>query len=1288
LSGSLLLQRQIISYNIYFCTLDPEQMKKLVIISLFLVPYLAFSQATKYDLAWEQNDTMIFFSQAVYGDDQQLLPHFSKNFQWPHEGLLPVAKISINKSSIVDSSYLHQLENTDLQSAPSLEYSIVFEKKRPVLQFSVTPFYIDESSGEIRKVESFDIDFQAERPMSTLKSTKAGAYATSSKLASKNWYKIAIEESGIHKLSYGQLESMGISNPASVKVFGAGAVLLPEDFTRGYYDDLSEVPIYMDKGSDQLFNPGDFILFYAHGPVSWNYDMNDDFFSQTVHNYSDRGYYFLTSDLGVSSTPIDVEISTAPTSAVVTTYDLLDFTEEKQYNLLNSGKEWYGDNFSITLNGAYPFTLDGLNTADPVKIRVTAAARSNEVSSFKVKANNSDMGTLTFGTVNLSVYTSTYAREVAETFNYAASSEVVTISLEYIQPNSNSEGWLNHITLNGRAHLNMESSQLIFRDRWSAVFGTDSEFRVGNVSSDTRIWDVTNPGHPGNVPFQNSSGTAVFKISTDSLREFVAFNVNGLFPAPIYEGPGLGKIENQNLHGEVPAEMIVIYDELLEEQVMRFIEHRTTHDGLTISSVKQDDIFNEFSSGTPDISAIRNYLKMHYDRTTAEEMPRYLLLFGDGTYDNKDTAAYNPNLIMTYQSANSLEPIRSFVSDDFYGMLDSGEEITSGLLDIGIGRFPVSSPEEAELLVDKIIAYDQPETLGEWRNYICFIGDDEDGNTHMKQANSLADLIEEEHPNYNVNKILLDAYPQETTPTGDLYPAVTKAINDQMNRGALIINYTGHGGVTGLAHEKILDINNIKAWGNAGKLPLFMTATCEFSRYDEYNHLTKLEATSAGEEVLLNPEGGSIALFTTTRLVYSAQNHRLNEKFYEIVFDRDSVTKECYRLGDIIAYSKNNVAPGINKRNFTLLGDPSLSLAFPKNVIVTDSINNMAVESVIDTVSALDFVTVSGHVETQSGDPYNSFNGTIYPVVYDKMKNLVTLANDGGNAMEFQSRSTILYKGKSTVENGRFSFGFYVPKDINYAIGSGKISYYAENGSDDGHGSTKSLQIGGLGDLTVSDTAGPDIRVFMNDSLFKGGGIVTSSPELLIYVDDQFGINTTGNGIGHDITATLDADRINAIILNEYYQADIDQYASGSVRYPYKDLDMGRHEITVKVWDIFNNSKEKTLEFIVVESTEMLLSEIYNYPNPFIDQTWFNIEHNRPNQQLEVVIKIYNLNGTLASILSDIIYTPGYRLDPIPWDGRSRGGASLGGGLYVYKVYIKSESGEEAVGSGRLIIKR
>lgn len=1265
-------------------------MKKFFIFAISICQVLVNAQEKVIDIPWMENDSTLYFNQASYNDETGQIPIYTKIVPWTSEGMAPLISVDIINSSPINNKFCHQVTEADLTESPVLNYSIVFEKKKAMLQISLLPFFKNSETGETEQINSFILNISEQAQMASLKSLRKGSFGTSSVLATNDWYKVAIDKSGIYKLSYEELKKLGIDNPARVKIFGAGAILLPEDFSMGSYDDLTELPIYMNKGTDQLFGPGDYILFYALGPVDWHYDIDDDFYSQQLHNYSERGYYFIREGIGTATFPENIELSNGPADNIVTAYDILTFQEDEKYNLLKSGREWYGDEFKIALNYTYAFSLKDLLLNEAIKIRLTAAGRSNEISSMKISANNSNLGTLSFATVNLSSYTATYAVENAKIFEYTPSNEIINVKVEYVQPNSNSAAWLNHITLNGRSDLKLSADELIFRDSRSVVFGTTSEFRLKNATSNTVIWDISTPTLPANVPYNLSGSIATFKVNTDNLREFIAFNPEGNFPVPIYEGEGLGKIANQNLHGTSVPDMIIIYAKKFEEQVQRLAEHRRSYDNFDVLTITQEEIFNEFSSGTPNISAIRNYLKMYYDNSTPESMVRYLLLFGDGSYDNRDTADTNPNLIMTYQSSNSLAPTSSYVSDDFFGLLDTGEKLYNGLLDIGIGRLPVSTVEEAELLVDKIIEYDQVQTIGEWRNYICMIGDDEDGNIHMKQANSLANYIEDNYPDYNINKIFLDAYTQETTPTGDLYPDVTRAINDQMNRGALIINYTGHGSVNGLAHEKILDLTNIKGWHNTGKYPLFMTATCEFSRYDEYyvsQSGNNSEVTSAGEEVLLNPVGGSIALFTTTRLVYSGPNHVLNEKFYEIVFKKKE-NGESYRLGDIIVYSKNNAGAGINKRNFTLLGDPATSLSYPKNVVITDSINHKSINGSTDTLSALNFVTISGHMEDQNGSVLSNFNGTVIPIVFDKKSKQKTLANDGGSPMDFSTRNNILYKGNTSVTKGKFSFSFYVPKDIAYNIGSGKISYYGYTDQIDAHGSTNSITIGGLGDFSELDTVGPSISLYMNDSLFKNGGIVTSSPELLIYVNDPYGINTTGNGIGHDITATLNDDRINAIILNEYYVANTNSYSSGSVRYPYSKLPDGKQTIHVKVWDIFNNSSSKSIDFIVVESKEMLLNNIFNFPNPFYDITFFNIEHNRPEQELELKINIYDLKGNLVSILKNNVYAGGYRIDPPSWQGTGMGGNKLGSGLYIYRILVKTENGEEAAGSGRLIIKR
>jgi len=1203
--------------------------------------------------------------------------------------MLPVVSLEVSASTKLEGGTLEGISLAHVKEDPLLEYSLVREAGTNFLLVKVLPF-TRQPGGTIERVDRFEIHVNAEPALAPLRSESTGSWTEQSIFASGNWFRISVEKSGIHKLTYEQLSAMGLQNPATVRIFGCGALPLPEKFSEGYTDDLDPLPIYLYKGSDDLFGPGDHILFYAQGPVNWKYDDTWEMYRHHLHPYSLKGYYFLTDGQGSADLPEDVVLSTSPPTHTLTSYDYRDHVEEETYNLIHSGREWYGDLFSVNLSGNYPFEIPGLIPDEELKVSVSAAARSGTSSTFSVSANNDPLGTIAVSGTDLSHYTATYAYESTKQFPYLANQNQVTISLTYNRPDANSEGWLNSISLNARSPLTLTGDALNFRDARSVSPGNISQFRLENADSQTLIWEVTDPGNPGNIPFTLSGSEARFAVETHIHKEFIAFRTQGNYPVPGFSDDGEGRVENQDLHGLDHPEMIIITTEALLEEAKRLADFRRQNDGMEVAVVLQQQVFNEFSSGTPDVSALRNFLKMFYDRSGGTgTLCRYLLLMGDGSYDNLggDNSGNNTNLILTYQSEESLSPTRSYVSDDFFGLLDTDESMYDGLLDIGIGRLPVSSAEEAADLVDKIIGYGEPDKQGDWRNQICFIGDDEDNNIHMRQADELARYVEDYHPAYNINKIYLDAYPQENLATGPSYPDVNRAFNDQVNRGALIINYSGHGGTQGLAHEKILTIHDVLSWTNEDRLPLFMTATCEFSRFDEYNRSEDLEVTSAGEEVLLSTDGGGIGLFTTTRLVYSGPNHALNERFYEVVFAKDA-QQQNYRLGDIIVYSKNNTGAGINKRNFTLLGDPSLKLSYPRMQVVTDSINGVATSGDADSLSAFQWVEVSGHIEGEDGSVIDDFSGMVNPKVFDKEKKVETLSNDGFPVFDYQARNNILYSGEATVDEGRFSFGFFVPKDINYAYGPGKISYYGSNSVSDAHGSYEEFLVGGIGTENVTDAELPQVDLFMNDSFFVSGGITDGSPVLLAYVSDNFGINTTGNGIGHDLTAVLDEERINAIVLNEFYLANTNSFNSGVIRYPYMQLEQGPHQVSVKIWDIHNNSTEATLDFVVMDSEEMLMEQISNYPNPFFDRTWFSISHNRPDQELRLVLTIHELSGALVRIIDTRVYSPGYRLEPLEWDGTSSGGSKMGGGVYVYRATLSTDEGEVASSSGKLIISR
>ena len=657
---------------------------------------------------------------------------------------------------------------------------------------------------------------------------------------------------------------------------------------------------------------------------------------------------------------------------------------------------------------------------------------------------------------------------------------------------------------------------------------------------------------------------------------------------------------------------------------------------------------------------------------------------GDGSVDNKYRISGNSNYIPTFESDNSIHPASSYVSDDFYCMLDSseGQWVIAEVLDISVGRMPVQTIDQANAAVTKIERYISSQAMKDWRNTICFVADDEDGGLHMRDANSMSKIIDTSGPQYNVEKIFIDAYNQYSTPGGARYPDAREAIKRQVERGALIVNYTGHGGEVGWAHERILTLDEVNNWTNRYSLSLFFTATCEFSRWDDPGR------TSAGELVFLNPDGGGIALLTTVRLVYAFANKQLSEVFYRNVFKK--VNGEMPRLGDIYKEVKTQRSGDKNARNFTLLGDPGLRLAYPHYNAVTTSINGKPV-SQIDTIGALGLVEIKGHVEDLNGNKLTQYNGTIYPTIFDKRYDVKTLGNDGPQgAISFNIQNKKLFRGKASVTAGDFSFKFVVPKDIAYNYDKGKISYYGENLVIDANGYSDDFIVGGTDPNAEKDDLGPEIELYMNDYTFIYGGITDESPMFIAKVFDEHGINMAGTGIGHDISVVLDNKTAEPISLNDYYSASVNSYKDGEVRYPFEDLAAGPHKLTFKAWDVYNNSSEAVLEFVVEEYKDITLAKVLNYPNPFTTHTSFWFEHNQPNTVLDVKIQVFTISGKVVKTIDEVIQTVGYNQNlnnPISWDGLDEYGDKLGKGVYIYKLKVRSRrNGTSAEKIEKLVI--
>lgn len=1112
-------------------------------------------------------------------------------------------------------------------------------------------------------------------------------YSSSSVLSSGKWYRISVTEDNIYRVDYSSLRALGLENPSNPKIFSNNTGQLSYYNDGSQSDDLKEIAIFTNNGSDGIFNEGDYLLFYGKGTERWIYDYPTKEFSHQKHNYSDTAYYFLTSGQIPGRRVTRSEKSVNEPDLTSETSDELFIHEIESENILHSGREWYqnaGSGRDIEISPGFSNVI----TTEKIKYRMLVLARASITTRFSFSDSKSTLSSVQVEGVNLSSSTGIWARTAELTGEAFPQSSEPVFKVTYSNNGEiSARGWIDYVILHARKQNKFDGRYSAFFDSRSVDEGTVTEFVISADAKNAIVWDVSDPINPREQTLTVTEGKIRFRSETDSLKTFIAFSPQNAKAAAIAANP----VPNQDLHNSNEADMVIVVHPLFYPYAVRLAELHRTCSGLESLVTTPQQIYNEFSGGTPDIVAIRNFLRMKYQRQkTGERKLRYLLLFGDGSYDNRTTPPGNTNYIPTYQTLNSNVTVSSFTSDDFYGLLDDGEGEEAGTEDLGIGRIPVSDTTEARILVSKIEKYLNASDQADWRNLLCMIADDEDGNIHMNDSEGLVEIAEDRAPWAVIDKIYIDAFKQSTTSTGQFYPDATRVINDRINSGALLVNYIGHGNETSLAHERIISPAEIKSWRNQGRLPLFITATCEFSRFDDISSNpatgTSMEKQSSGESILLHPDGGAIALMSTTRLVYSAPNYILNRNIFETAFIRDEDGRSM-RLGDIIRIAKNMSGSNTNKRNFLLLGDPALRLAWPWNgSVVTDSINNKPAGESTDTLKALSMITISGHIEDISGNPAEDFNGIVSHTVFGKPSLNETLANDGGEKLEFTERNIILFAGKTKAVRGRFRFSFIVPRDIDYSTGQGKIIYYASDGKRDMNGSFNDIVTGGFSNSDHNDLSGPFIRLFLNDTLFRNGGITGNNPVLLALIEDRGGINTAGTGIGHDITFWLDGEKSSPVILNNYFQNDFGSYSSGSVHYPLYDISPGSHTLTLKAWDNFNNSSEVSIHFNSGDEEDIVLKNLLNYPNPFSESTRISLQHNRPEGVLDVVVSIFNINGQLINTLNITLASTGYQLEPIIWDGRTSGGQKVPKGIYPYSVRISSATGETSTLSGRMII--
>ncbi|MBT3647318.1 MAG: type IX secretion system sortase PorU [Flavobacteriales bacterium] len=1145
----------------------------------------------------------------------------------------------------------------------------------------ITVVPLRKTSTGVERLVSFDLDVTEVEGSS--RGGRSNSWKDNSVLNSGSWYKIGTAEDGIYKVTQSYIKSLGIDvnglTSNRIRLFGTKGGTLPKENIEVRPDDLDEMSISVVDGNDGSFDKGDYFLFFGEDQVTWTY-FNEQY-KHDLNPYADTVYYFLTvDDVGGAPNRISNN-SVSGSSTTISHYDYYAFHEEESANLIKSGRKWYGEQLGIVPSLDFGFTVPEIDVNSNAKVISKFVGRSvnKNGTSMRMALPNqgSESKSFEFNSVG-NYYGALHAREGQLSISVKPTSGNMLTKLEFDRSaNTQAQAWIDYVEINARRKLSFLSPFMSFRDAQSIEDGQIGTFQLSSTEN-VEVWDVTTNS---NIQRMVLSGGVVNGFEFDGdlsvLREYVAFNPESALT------PVKGRaVSNQNLHALANIEYVIVAHPAFLPQAERLAEFHEVNDGLTYAVITPAQIYNEFSGGAQDVTAIKEFMRMLYHEADSSSglKPRYLLLFGDGSYDYKDRVSGNSNFVPTYQTKNSLTPTGSIATDDYYGLMDDDEgEGNADFLDFGIGRLTVRSKKEADDVLNKIINYaDNSRTFGEWRNWVAYVADDADpgdGHTFMRDCDGLADLINDAASEYNISKLYMDSYRQETGSGGERYPEGSAAITQQMEKGALMMYYIGHGGELGWAHERILEVSAINKWENLDNLPLLITATCEFSRFDDPRR------TSAGEYALLNPSGGSIALLSTTRAVYASPNLTLSTEFTLSAFDK--IGSEWPTLGEIMMLTKvntldTNLNAALNSRTFALLGDPALRLAYPElSIVITD---------MPDTVKALDKVKVKGFVADFDGSVMESFNGLAYPTVFDKIDDLQTLNNDGVGVYDYKEQRSLVFKGKSSVINGEFEFEFVVPKDIKRPYGFGKVSLYAENGTIDANGAYSDFVIGGLSDNPIVDEEGPQIDLYMNDNKFIFGGLTDENPDLYAEVWDDNGINMVGTGIGHDITAVLDKNTSHTLVLNDYYEANVDSYQGGKVIYPFNELQEGKHSLRLQLWDVNNNPADAFTEFVVANSEDLALEHVLNYPNPFTTNTDFYFEHNKPGQNLDVRIEVFTVSGKLVKTLDGQFISDGFRVGPINWNGLDEYNDLLGKGVYLYKVKVKTQLGEVAETYERLVL--
>lgn len=1246
-----------------------KNIRKIITLILLLVSPGAMAQFIDVDWSTMTRDTLLpRYSTMIELGDDYIMYDYKAAIEYPE--FVPMS------SDEVKHFRLETLPE-GLPAYPCVNASVGVSAKRGQLDISFVPIVF--ADGRFMRINSFKLvvnrTLNVPAALSRLNSRAAlqQRYTNSSVLDTGRWVRISVKESGVHKITTAELKRMGFNNPERVRLFGYGGRILPEKNLHSLPDDLKEIPLWREK---------DYVLFFANGTVRWEYSSGRFIHSQNV--YSKEACYLLNEGSDEPAQFPKQQLS-ATVSNVYDTYPDYALYEKEEKTLCTYGRKLVEQyDYSSGRTVSYRFPLDGVVEGQRANIDLSFGSNATSDSRVSVDVNGAHIGSL-----GIALAGSTDHGRIANVSLVAQSgfTENTTIKLTHTVQDASLSGYLDYLRLNFTRKLALRGSDIEFRGNRSSGNAT---FKIANATADTHVWRVTEQWATAELEAQLVDGTLTVVAPASYNEQLVAVNVKGSFPS-------VTKVEdvpNQNLHAIEDVDMIIIVPSNVAflAAADRLAEAHRKHDNLKVTVVTAAQVYNEFSSGTPDATAYRRLMKMLYDRAAdAATAPKYLLLFGDGLTDNRLITYPRmsaDNFLLTYQSENSVSAVRSYVLEDYFALLDDGEggNFVRDKVDISVGRIPVQTSADASAVVDKLIAYIENRNPGAWQNKVLLMGDDGDvtiPNQHMKDAEAIAERIAEANPAFMINRIYWDDYPMEVLSTGNSYPMATQAIYDRLDEGALIANYSGHGSANLLSHEQTWKASDMSAL-NSPRVPFWVTASCDIGPFD-------MGDGSLAERAMLNPNGAAIGLFTTTRTVLQVYNAIINQKFMQLLLTADA-DGNYPSVGDAMRMAKCAVISEAtdlseNKLQYVLIGDPALRLHIPRCKVVVDKFNGGDV-SLAGQVQAGGTVVVEGYVAHPDGSPITDFRGVVQPTLFDCVETVSTRDNTGLGKFEYVAYPNRLFVGSDSVVDGRFKLTIPVPMDISYRGEKGMLNLFAVDTLGRlAQGYYDNFTVGGTAPSTNNDAKGPQIKMYLNTPEFIDGDEVNATPCLFVELFDENGINTVGTGIGHDIMAIVDNDKFHTYNLNSAFVPVVGDYRSGTIEYPLSQLSEGEHTLLLRAWDLFNNSSTDTLTFVVVPNLAPDFIDIRVTPNPvqYGQKTAFVLTHNRPHSELDVTIEVFNLQGQMLWQHSQCLASTSTEC-VIDWDVTATGGQPMPTGVYVYRARLSSDGSSEQTKTEKIII--